>query len=126
MDKSLQKCLCDKSGVVYNEDFMAYFAAESEDCGETIKQFLGILQFSIEKEPRIESISQMPGVDDEEAMIIMGRAVMSFLYRDCGFTILRCADRLDEALLKKIGFREVNGEKIIDLARFFESPCHYN
>ncbi len=126
MDKNLQRCLCEKAGIEYNDDFMAYFAAESDDCGETIKRYLGILQFSIEKDPKLESVAQMPGVDDEEAMIIMGRAVMSFLFRDCGFDIFRCGCDLNTDLLKKIGFRADNGEMTIDLAHFFDAPCRYD
>lgn len=123
MDKTLQKELCERSGAIYNEDFFAYFASESADCGETIDRYLGILQFSINKSAKLETITQMPGIDDEEAMIIMARAAMSFIYRDCGIERLYVSERIDFELAEKLGFDKSNG--VMDLESFFKSPCQY-
>lgn len=123
MDKGLQRELCERSGAIYDEDFFAYFASESNDCGETISRYLSILQFSINENARLETLTQMPNVDDEEAMIIMARAAMSFIYRDCGIQKLYASDNIDASIACKLSFDQ---DKSIDLEGFFKSPCHYN
>lgn len=123
MDKALQKDLCEKSGAVYDADFFAYFASESGDCGETIDRYLCVLQFSIDKNARLETISQLPGIKDEEAEIITARAAMSFVYRDCGVRFIYASDKIAPELAEKLGFDKA--DRRIDLQRFFEAPCHY-
>lgn len=126
-DKRIQEELCKKAGVRYHSEAMAYFAAESEDLGTTLKTLLGVLQFDIGKESAVlYSAAKMPDTDDDEAMIIMGRAAMSFMHRTCGAKKLISCGETDERLLKMFGFIRKDGTYSVDLEEFFKSPCKYN
>jgi hypothetical protein len=66
-----------------------------------------------------------PGVEDEEGMMIMARAAMSFLFR-CGIPTLTAAEGCgDPVLLKKLGFvAGEDGKLTFDLQKFYTSHRH--
>ena len=66
------------------------------------------------------------GINDEEAMIIMARTVMNFMYR-CEVKRLSVNPvGVSEKFIKKLGFRKDETEYYIDLSDFYKSPCSYN
>lgn len=127
-NKELQKNLCEKAGIGFEAEAMAYLAAESDDLGVTLREFLGVLQFDLDaKGARLYPTAQMPGVQDEEAMIIMGRAAMSFMHRSGANSLRADASVCDEKLLSAFGLLpDGKGGYEVDLELFFKSPCSYN
>ena len=125
-DKEEQRRLCDKCGEKYEEHLMAYRAVEGEPGEEENGTLLGICQLSLKDgENEIKSLSYAPGTRDEEAMIIMARAAMSFMYR-CGIKEAAISPGTDPGLIRALGFRERDGGFFIDLEEFYKSPCSYN
>ena len=59
--------------------------------------------------------------------MIMTRTVMNFMFR-CEVPVAEMLpDAADDALKNKLGFvLGKDGRRTIDLALFYESPCHYN
>ena len=114
-DKTAQKALCELCGVTYNPSALAYSAY---DGGAPV----GICQFRIvEDAGHLYDLCNTVGVDDLEALIIMGRAALNFIDL-CGvhhayFEGKACA------AAKAVGFREKDGKLFADLAGMFESPC---
>lgn len=126
-DKRFQEELCALAHVSYDATAFAYFAANSDDLGDTFTSYIGLIQFDIdEKGAKLVSVDMMPDVDDMEAMIIMGRSLMCFLYRDLSLKTLRADSAIDEKYSKAFGLRNVDGTYLIDLADFYASPCKYN
>lgn len=126
-DKNLQEKLCSLAKVPYDSSAFAYLAANTDDIGETYRDFIGLVQFDIDdRGAKLISVDMMPDKDDMEAMIIMGRSLMCFLYRDMSINTLRASCFIDEKYSKAFGLREKNGEYIIDLEDFYASPCKYN
>lgn len=126
-DKSFQEDLCKIAHVKYDSEMFAYFAANSDDLGDTFTSFIGLIQFDIDSEGgKLISVDMMPNVDDMEAMIIMGRSLMCFLYRDLSVKTLYAAPNIDSKYIKAFGLREKDGIYSIDLEDFYKSPCKYN
>ncbi len=126
-DKVFQEELCGLARTPYDAAAFAYFAANTEDLGETYTSYIGLVQFDIdEKGARLVSVDMMPDVDDMEAMIIMGRSLMCFLYRDLHLKTLRASDKVDGKYCKAFGLQEKDGAYSIDLEDFYASPCKYN
>lgn len=115
--KETQKELCEKCDVTYNESSFAYRADDGD--------FIGICQFSFKNDNGyIENLVYAPNVSDWEAMIIMLRAAMSFMYR-CGLKVIYLNNNTDEELIKKSGFlKDSNGQYYIDVQKFYGSHCH--
>ncbi len=72
----------------------------------------------------IYNITPIPGLDDFEAMFILGRQTMNFIDL-CGTHICHASDKTDEKLLRAIGFISTNdNEFICDMTGFFDgSHC---
>jgi len=115
--KETQKELCEICGVTYNPVAFAYRA---DDDG-----FIGICQFKFSNNNGfIDALSYAPNVSDWEAMIIMLRAAMNFMYR-CGIQVVYLNNSTNEELLKKSGFsKNDNGEYYIDVQKFYGSHFH--
>ena len=126
-NKDMQKELCRKAGITYEETAFAYVAALSDDIGETLSTLLGVLQFDLDTDcAKLLSTAKMPDTDDTEAMIIMCRAAMDFMHRSCGMkTLVNASDETDEKLLEDFGFVKKDGQYQIDLELFYKSPCGY-
>ena len=126
-DKVFQEKLCKLAQTTYEAAAFAYFAANTEDLGDSYTSYIGLVQFDIdEKGAKLVSVDMMPDVDDMEAMIIMGRSLMCFLYRDLHLTTLRATDGIDTKYCKAFGLCEKDGIFNIDLEDFYASPCKYN
>ncbi|MBQ7788758.1 MAG: hypothetical protein IJ398_03795 [Clostridia bacterium] len=115
--KDEQRELCQICGVEYNADAFAYKADDGD--------FIGVCQFTFKNDcGYIENLSYAPNMDDWEAMIIMLRATMSFMYR-CGLksSIIKEGATTDR-LLKMSGYiKNENGDYFLDIYKFYNSSC---
>ena len=99
-----------------------YFSYVMRDC-DTL-DVMGFAQFEIGKDGFISDLRQTPGLDDFEAMFILGRSTMNFI-NICGADSCRAAlDAGDERLLRAIGFKETDGEYFCNMTGMFDgSHC---
>lgn len=125
-DKELQKNVCQSLGTDFIESDLAYFAAELTEDRASVAALIGVCQFSTGKNAVIETLVPADGFEGDEAMIVMCRAVMNFLWR-CGSETVALPDSAGPAsLLKACGLKECKGGYCADLNRFYASPCHYD
>ena len=125
-DKRVQEHFVTLCGGTYMESDFAYLANECEEDGQSVRFPIGVCQFSLKGDTgTFHDLRSCPGVEDEEGMMIMARAAMSFLFR-CGIPTLTAVDGCgDPALLKKLGFTEdEKGGYIFDLQKFYTSHHH--
>ena len=123
-DKTVQKQICDACGAAFRPDCLAYFAAEGDDKTFEPTALLGVCQFSTAG--RIADLKPAKDANDEEALQIMARTAMNFMYR-CGCpTAELLPGACDDALADKLClFPDKDGKRTLDLALYYESPCHY-
>lgn len=126
-DKNVQRELCALLNTEYMPDSLAYFAADLNDDGSAILGIIGILQFKMSEESG-EILTLIPaiGKEDDEAMIIMERAAMSFMWRSGIKKMTMKETAGPDVVLSRSGLQKKNGEYFVDLDVFFESPCHFN
>jgi hypothetical protein len=118
--KDEQRALCEKCGVTYDADLLAY-AASVED------RIAGICQFKLtDKGGYIYTFAPAKDFYSEDALFVLGRGTLNFIDL-CGVHYaVFAADFEDEALLRRIGFKKnSNGIFDVDLEGFFTSGhCH--
>ena len=115
-DKDLQKELCEKCGVDYDADLLAYGAWVH---GE----FVGISQFKMGKEAHMVDLAKAIGTDDTEAMFIMGRQTMNFIDLH-GVHFAYFEGDCDDKFIMWLGFKKnEEGKWTCDLETFFKHPC---
>ena len=122
-DKQQQKTLCERCGVSFNADLLAYQATVED-------QFVGVCQFILKPEGGI--VYDLAPLDhknpDKEALFVMGRAALNFIDL-CGVHQAYFDGDVSvpgEKLLEAIGFRrEDNGRLGMDLTGFFTTPCKH-
>ena len=116
--KDEQKELCEKCGINFIPNAFAYRADD--------ESFIGVCQFTFENDAGyIKHLSYLPGVIDNEAMIIMLRAANSFMFR-CGI-IDSYIDKsgTTDVLLRISGYKaNENGQYYLNLDKFYNTPCH--
>lgn len=115
--KEEQKELCEICGVEFIENAFAY---KAEDNG-----FIGICQFTFENDcGYIKNLSYAPNAEDNEAMIIMLRATMSFMLR-CGIVNSFIDENATtDILLRVSGYKKnEDGKYFLDLDKFYNTPC---
>lgn len=112
--KEEQAAACARCHIPYNMDAMAYAARLD---GE----FIGMAQFSIEKGyGYVQNIVTLDGIDDFEALFLMGRAVLNFIDL-CGIHTATCTDDAATArILTAVGFkRNEQGVLQADMTHMF-------
>lgn len=117
--KQEQEELCALCGVEFIANAFAYRA---DDDG-----FIGICQFTFENDcGYIQNLSYAPGVVDNEAMIIMLRAAMSFMFR-CGLINSYIDENATTPdLLRVSGYKlDDKGKYFLDLDKFYNTPCSH-
>lgn len=68
-----------------------------------------------------------PGIDDEEALLIMARTVLNFMYRCSVGKVTADVSQIAPTLAKKLGFsRDGDGALSLDLVEFYKSPCKFS
>ena len=117
--KKEQEELCIICGVDFLENAFAYRADDGD--------FIGICQFVFENnDGHIKNLTYAPGVEDNEAMIIMLRATMSFMHR-CGIIDSYIDEGATTPSLLKISGYRINdeGKYYLDLDKFYNTPCSH-
>ena len=117
--KDEQKELCCICGIDFIENAFAY---KADDNG-----FIGVCQFTFENNcGYIKNLSYAPNVLDNEAMIIMLRAAMSFMYR-CGLANSYMEKNATTPDLLKVSGYKLNddGKYYLDLDKFYNTPCSH-
>ena len=124
-DKNEQAALCERCGVTYNAELLAYQATVDD-------AFVGICQFKLQPEGGIlYDLAPLKGDNqDFEAIFVLGRAALNFIDL-CGVHQAYFDGDVSvpgEVLLRAIGFRpdeSQNGRLGMDLTDFFTSPCKH-
>ncbi len=125
-DKTFQKQICSIVKAEYKENALAYYAADLKEDGVEIDEFISICQFYLKGDGEIVDLTSAVGRDEDEAVIVMLRAVMSFMHR-CGAKFASFSqDATSEWWLKKSGFLCQNGTYTMDLEKFYTSPCKFS
>lgn len=130
-DPVLQKALCETCGVPFRPEclcYQAHLGAQAED--ETT--FIGVSQFSVGETDgervigRICDLVTAPGVDDEEALFIMGRQTLNFMdLTGTHEAYFEAKDGDNEHLIKWLGFRMTEGKWYYDLHGKFDAHDHH-
>ena len=113
-EKSDQAAACRRCGIPYDADCLAYSADED---GE----FVGMCQFNIGAGMGyIQNIALREGLDDFEALFLLGRATLNFIDL-CDIHTAACApDASSERVIKAVGFKTAeDGRLIADLTHMF-------
>lgn len=124
-DKNEQAALCERCGVTYNAELLAYQATVDD-------AFVGICQFKLQPEGGIlYDLAPLKGDNqDFEAIFVLGRAALNFIDL-CGVHQAYFDGDVSvpgEVLLRAIGFRpdeRQKGRLGMDLTDFFTSPCKH-
>ena len=118
-EKEEQKRLCGLCEVTYCADALCYQAYD----GDT---FVGVCQFDLGDVGKIYDLKNPVGVEDEEALFIMGRQTLNFMDL-CGThdAVLQLQSPMTEHLIRWLGFRQKDGQWYMDLRGFFEEPCKH-
>ena len=124
--RELQAQIADVLQCNFHPDTYAFFAGELAEDNATITSLIGMCQFTYAPEKAvIKSIAFPESCAKDEAVFIMVRTVMNFVYR-AGIPVIFADDNAaDEAFIKALGFRKQDDEWKIDLKKFYRSPCHY-
>ncbi len=125
-DKSVQAELIADCGGTYNPRDFAYILNECSDDGETVLRTLGACQFGIQGDHgSISLLRTLPGIEDEEALMIAARAAANFLFRCEVRYVHFTKDAAEEELIRKLGFApNANGEFELDILKYYTTPCH--
>ena len=124
--RELQAQIADVLQCKFHPDTYAFFAGELDADNTTITSLIGMCQFTYTPEKAaIKSIAFPEACAKDEAVFIMVRTVMNFIYR-AGIPVISAEDdAAHETFIKSLGFRKQEGEWQIDLKKFYRSPCHY-
>ncbi|MBR5313414.1 MAG: hypothetical protein IKU40_11100 [Clostridia bacterium] len=130
--KEVQKELADLLGVPCYDNTYAFFTVDLDEEGTKILSVIGMCQFEYSPDGAvIKSIAAAPDKKEDESVFIMVRTVMNFCYRaeipTIAIEISENPNDLtsDLSFVRSLGFREKSGY-VIDLKKFYRSPCHYN
>lgn len=107
-------------GCEYREGYFAYAMRDNET-----DDVMGFSQFEIKEDGGyISDIRPRIGIDDFEAMFILGRATMSFIDL-CGAHIAYAPHTAgDVTLMLSLGFKEADGVYVADMTDMFNGKCH--
>ncbi|MBQ4355021.1 MAG: hypothetical protein IJC71_09020 [Clostridia bacterium] len=126
-DRKLQADMAALLGCPYFENTYAFFAGEMDEDYTTVTSVIGMCQFTFDpEEALIRSVAYAPECEKDEAVFILVRTVMNFVYRADIPLITMAPDAAPAEFIRSLGFREHDGKLTIDLKKFYRSPCHYN
>jgi len=106
----------------------SFCALELEDDMESVRYPIALCQFSFTPEAAvISSLLVRNGSENDEAVTVLVRSVMSWLYR-AEIPVVYFADgAAEEDKIKSYSFRrDDSGRYAVDLKKFYRSPCSYN
>ena len=113
--------ICEKCGVTYNPDALAYVATVDE-------RLAGVCQFRLSAEGGlVYDLAPALDFDNFEAMFVMGRGALNFIDL-CGVHRAYFVGEVkDESLLRAVGFKQNSEGKFeINLEGFFTDHCHHH
>ena len=111
-NKSEQKRLCDVCDTPYIEKSFAYAAYDVKSADDENGDIIGVCQFSITGTPIMHNLSPAPGRESDEAILILGFAVLEFLRR-CKFDTV--TGMIPENYALRLGFRKNDSTFSLDL-----------
>ncbi len=117
--KAEQAEICERCGVTYDPDTLAYAATVDE-------RLAGICQFKLSAEGGlVYDLAPALDFDNFEAMFVMGRGALNFIDL-CGIHRAYFVGEVkDESLLRAVGFtKNDDGKFEINLEGFFTDHCH--
>ena len=109
-------------GTVYRDGFFAYSMIDLES-----GKLMGFSQFEIgDGYAFIADIKPVIGLDDFEAMFILGRQTMNFIDL-CGIHTLKAStETAEESYLKAIGFKPAGDNGFtVNTTGMFDGNCHH-
>ena len=117
-DKEEQRILCEKCGVEYNADLLAYKLVE----GETA---VGLCQFKMTRDGgSIVTLNCFGGEEFFRYIHMLGRGALNFMDLIGARYGFLDDPTVDDVIAKAIGFeKDENGRYKIDLKALFTSPC---
>lgn len=119
-DIALQEKYAAMCAAKYRPGFFGYAMTDVES-----GDLMGFSQFEIDENGGyISDIRPIIGLEDFEAMFILGRATMNFIDL-CGTHVCRTSiEAGDERLLRAIGFKEnSDGILFVDMTGMFDGKC---
>ncbi len=127
--KELQSELCALCGADYDVAALAYGAYEVEapESPCEIGDFIGICQFKYKNgRAHVLALANRIGVDDEEALFIMGRSALNYIDLHGTHTaVMENVTEANEKLARMVGFKPTEtGEYVMDLTGFFDKHHH--
>lgn len=119
--KDEQKEICEKCGVKYNVDLLAYSATLDGELA-------GVCQFTMNKDGgSIRDLASVKGSENNEVLFVLGRATLNFIDLTGVHKAYYDAPVKDEMLVRRIGFcKQDDGRFFVDLTNFFTSPCQHD
>ena len=119
----IQKSVAEACGTVFRDGHFAYLMTDI-DSG----RLMGFSQFEIRKDGGvITDLREVPGLNDFEAMFILGRQTMNFIDLCGSHTVYAPKDAADEKLLHAIGLRLCkDGIYYADMTGMFDGKCDGN
>ena len=117
--KIQQEEICEKCGVEYNADLLAY-AAYVDD------RLCGVCQFKLtDKGGLIYDLAPTTDFYSREALFVMGRGALNFIDLSGVHNAFFLGKSEDEELIRLVGFKkDVDGMYSINLEGFFTDHCH--
>ena len=112
--KSEQERLCSVCNTNYIPTAFAYSAIDIESPDDTTGDVIAICQFSFVGECRLFCLSPAEGRESDEAVLILGFAVLEFLRR-CGFTSVCADDSINKEYALRLGFVWTDDKYTLDL-----------
>ena len=116
-NKAEQERLCSVCSTQFITDSFAYATYDVESADDITGEIIAVCQFSFMGKTVIHALSPAPGREEDEAVLILGFAVLEFLRR-CGFqsvTADKTAFTLHTAL--RLGFMSTGEEYTLDLTK---------
>lgn len=111
-NKAEQERICSACNTEYKIDTFAYAAYDVESADDESGEPIGICQFSFMGGCVLHCLAPAEGREDDEAMLILGFAVLEFLRR-CGFKEVTA--NIPATYATRLGFRKTEDILTLDL-----------
>ncbi|MBQ7828526.1 MAG: hypothetical protein IJ386_09725 [Clostridia bacterium] len=111
-NKDEQKRMCELCCAEYKEDSFAYAAYDVKTADDESGEAIAVCQFTFIGGCAIHCLTPAEGREDDEAVLILGFAVLEFLRR-CGFKEVTA--NMQDSYAVRLGFRNTDGKHILDL-----------
>ena len=113
--KEAQADICRLCGVDYIPEAFAYAAIDIVSPDDSDGDIIGVCQFSFIGECVIHCLSPVSEHESDEAVLILGFAVLEFLRR-CGFTEVSAkSGSIKKEYALRLGFKMTDDKYILDL-----------